>query len=345
MQATFLTLRGLSQADAAGRFEHFPARYLKYLTAVASVSSICYPPGSRKWLSRRLRLLAVAATRGNAARLWLGAAASCVLLQRVATARPLVLEKPFRPLGALGLCFYERARLMIEHYAVMAAMVPACVCDRIYMSGGLTWTSADGGYQLRLADPGPNPKEGELAFYWIDQEAGICLAQLSFYLRQGPAGPEVFIGGLQGTMGETARERIRIATRACEGLRPKDVVMEALLAFAGHIGARRVTAVSRANHVGRQRHTPREIQCDYEGFWMEYRGTPDAAGNIEIPVRQPERDIAEIASKKRSAWRRKQALAQTVRGAVSQWLDVDGAEAANTVEVAESMGLAVGVAA
>ncbi len=115
-------------------------------------------------------------------------------------------------------------------------------------------------------------------------------------------------------MGETARERIRIATRACEGLRPKDVVMEALLAFAGHIGARRVTAVSRANHVGRQRHTPREIQCDYEGFWMEYHGTPDAAGNVGIPVRQPERDIAEIASKKRSAWRRKQALAQTVRG-------------------------------
>ncbi len=100
----------------------------------------------------------MAATRGSATHLWLGAAASCVLLQRVATARPLVLEKPFRPLGALGLCFYERARLMIEHYAVTAAMVPACVCDRIHMSGGMTWTSADGAYLLRLADPGPNPK-------------------------------------------------------------------------------------------------------------------------------------------------------------------------------------------
>lgn len=345
MQRSFLTLRGLSQARAGGRFEHLPGRYLKYLTAVASVSSFCYPLGSRKWLSRRLRLLAAATVRGSAARLWLGAAASCALLQRVAAARPLVLEKPFRPLGALGLCFYERARLLIEHYAVMAAMVPACVCDRIYMSGGMTWTSPDGGYQLRLADPGPNPKEGELAFYWIDREAGICLAQLSFYLRQGPAGPEVFIGGLQGTMGETARERIRIATRACEGLRPKDVVMEALLALASHVGARRVTAVSRANHVGRQRHTPREIQSDYEGFWMEYHGAPNAAGNIEVPVRQPERDITEIASKKRSAWRRKQALAQTVRGAVNQWLDVDGAEAANTAEGAEPMDLAMSVAA
>lgn len=328
MQGPFVYLHGLSQARAGGRFDFFPARYLRYLGAVASLSSFCYPPGSRKWLSRRIRLVAVAATRAGAARLWLGTAGTSALLRRVAVARPLLLEKPFRPLGALGLCFYERARLMLEHYAVMDAMLPVCICDRIYMSGGMTWTPDDGAYALRLADPGPNPKEGELAFYWMDREAGICLAQLSFYLRQGPSGPEVFIGGLQGPMGETSRERIRIATRASEGLRPKDVVMEALLAFAAHVGARRVTAVSRDNHVGRQRHTPREIQCDYEGFWMEYHGTAQPDGNIEIPVRQPERDIAAIASKKRSAWRRKQALAQTVRAAVGQWLQADGDDAA-----------------
>jgi hypothetical protein len=124
------------------------------------------------------------------------------------------------------------------------------------------------GWALRacLADSGPNPKEGELAFYWTDIETGACLTQLSFYLRRGDHGPEIYVGGLQGPMNEQSREWIRLATKASEGLRPKDVVMEALLAFAAHVGARRV-AVSRANHVSRQRNTPREIQADYEGFW------------------------------------------------------------------------------
>jgi uncharacterized protein VirK/YbjX len=203
------------------------------------------------------------------------------------------------------------------------------VCDRIYLAGGLTWSSSDGRYVLRLADSGPNPREGELAFYWIDTQAGVCLTQLSFYLRRGERGLEVYVGGLQGPMGESSRELIREATKASEGLRPKDVVMEALLAFAAHVGASRVVGVSRANHVGRQRHTPKEILADYEGFWMEYHGAPLADGNVEVPVCQPQRDIAEVPSKKRSAWRRKQAVTESVRDIVVGWLSADALAACN----------------
>ncbi len=122
---------------------------------------------------------------------------------------------------------------------------------------------------------------------------------------------------------------IRAATKACQGLRPKDALMQALLALAGQVGARRIVAVSRANHVGRQRHRPREIQADYESFWMEYHGTALPDGNFEVPVQQPERDIAEVASKKRSAWRRKQALAASVRHAVALGLRPEADAASN----------------
>lgn len=315
-------------------FELLPAQYLRFVATVASVSTFCYPSGSRKWLSRRAKLVALAAIRARATRPWLRAAGSCALLQRVVAQRPELLEKPFRPLGAFGLGFGERARLVLEHYAVMHATLPVGVCDRIYLSGGLNWSFADGRYQLRLADPGPNPKEGELAFYWIDTETGANLTQLSFYLRRGADGPEIFIGGLQGPMNEASREWIRTATKTNEGLRPKDVVMEALLAFAAHIGVRRIAAVSRANHVGRQRRTPREIQADYEGFWMEYHGTPLPDGNIEVPVVQPVRDIAEIPSKKRSAWRRKQELAATIGRTVAASLRADADVAGNDAHLA-----------
>ncbi|RZT30878.1 VirK/YbjX family protein [Cupriavidus agavae] len=340
MQGPVSRVQGLFTARAGGRLGFFAGRYLKYLATMVAVSSFCYPAGSRKWLSRRFKWLAMSALRASSAQPWLRAVASCSLLQRVVAARPLLLEKPYRPLGAWGLGFVERARLVQEHYAVMHAALPVAVCERIYLSGGLEWPFAEGRYTLRLSDPGPNPKEGELAFYWIDNETGASLTQLSFYLRFGAMGPDVFVGGLQGPMNEASREWIRAATKTCEGLRPKDVVMEALLAFASHLGARRIVAVSRANHVGRQRNTPREIQCDYESFWAEYHGVPTPDGNLELPVRQPVRDIAEIASKKRSAWRRKQAVAEAVRTAVLVALTPDTAPTANDAEPAGMVSLA-----
>lgn len=321
-------LQGL-QAQAGGILYLLPGDYVRYLSTIASVSAFCYPAGSRKWLSRRIKLVALSAIRRGAAQPWLRAASSCALLKRVIAKRPLVLEKPFRPLGAYGLCFGERARLVLEHFAVMHEALPACVADHIYLSGGLDWAFGDGRYTLRLTDSGPNPREGELALYWIDNESGASLAQLSFYLRRAADGVELYIGGLQGPMNGASLDWIRAATKACEGLRPKDALMQALLALAAQVGARRIVAVSRANHVGRQRHRPREIQADYESFWMEYHGTALPNGNFEVPVQQPERDISEVASKKRSAWRRKQALAASVRHAVALGLHPEADAASN----------------
>lgn len=321
-------LQGL-QSHAGGFFHLFPADYVRYLGAVASVSTFCYPTGSRKWLSRRIKLVALSAIRRSTTQSWLSAASSCALLERVIAARPVVLEKPFRPLGAYGLCFGERARLVLEHFSLMHDALPDCVCNRIYLGGGLDWAFGDGRYTLRLTDPGPNPKEGELGLYWIDNETGASLAQLSFYLRRAADGVELYIGGLQGPMNDASLGWIRAATKACDGLRPKDALMQALLALAGQIGARRIVAVSRANHVGRQRHRPRDIQADYESFWTEYHGMALSNGNFEIPVRQPERDISEVASKKRSAWRRKQALAASIRHAVALGLRPQAETASN----------------
>lgn len=329
MHGPMSCLQGLVQARAGGIFDFLPSQYLRYLTTVASVSAFCYPAGSRKWLSRRIKLVALSAIRGGTARPWLRAAASCALLQRVVTARPLMLERPFRPLGAYGMRFAERARLLLEHYAVLRDALPVGVCEDIYLTGGLGWAFAEGRYTLRLADSGQNAREGELAFYWVDNETGACLSQLSFYLRRSADGAEVYIGGLQGLLHDTSLEWIRASTKTCEGLRPKDALMQALLAFASRMGARRIVAVSRANHVGRQRLHPRQIQADYEGFWAEYHGVAMPDGNIAIPVCQPERDITEIASKKRSAWRRKQALAASIRATVAGGLHAEATPARN----------------
>ncbi len=306
------TRRLLSQAG--------PLIYWRYLFTLGAVSAFCHPVGASRWWIKRLKLIGRSTFRRIAVQTWLGAVASCGLLRRVVAARPAVLERPFRPLARFGVDFDERMRIVLEHYRIMHAKLPAAVCERIYLSAGLEWHVPGAGYALRLADSGPNPKEGELAFYWIDKAHGACLAQLSFYLTQGKHGTEVFIGGLQGPSGGSSRDWIREATRACDGLRPKDAVMEALLALAATLGVTRVVAVSRINHVGRQRRTPRAILADYESFWTEAGGRELPCGNMEVPVAQPRRDVMSLPSKKRSAYRRKLQRQEAIEALVRGWL-------------------------
>ncbi|WP_420995728.1 DUF535 family protein [Cupriavidus sp. 30B13] len=315
------SLQWLSAIHARGLFHDLgPFLYFRYLAILSALTAFCYPQQGARWRVKRLKLFCRSAFRFAAVRAWLQAVDSCALMRRVAVARPGLLERPYRPLGVFGLGFRQRMGTLLDHYRTLNALVPMAFSERVHVDGGLSCAFGEGRYALRLADAGPNPKEGELAFYWQDTASGTCLSQLSFYLRQGKDGVEIFVGGLQGPMGEDSRDLIRASTKACEGLRPKDAVMEALLGFAAALGVRRVVGVSRQNHVGRQRHTPREILCDYEGFWRESGGEPLACGNVGMPVGQPRRDVMELPSRKRAAYRRKQALADGIQAAVQGWL-------------------------
>ena len=331
VQGPISSLQWLSGLNARGFFHDLgPFFYFRYLAVLTALSAFCHPPGGKKWVFKRFKLICRSAFRFAAVRSWLQAVDSCALMRRVAMAKPSLLERPYRPLGAFGLSFRERMRTVLDHYRAMSTLVPLALSERVYVGGGLEWAMGDGRYRLRLADSGPNPKEGELAFYWLDTASGVCLSQLSFYLAQRKDGTEIFVGGLQGPMGESSRDLIRESTKACEGLRPKDAVMEALLGFAAALGVQRIVGVSKKNHVGRQRHTPREIRCDYEGFWMESAGQPMPCGNVEVPVNQPRRDVMALPSKKRSAYRRKLAQVEAIHAAVHGWFAAPAVPQATT---------------
>jgi uncharacterized protein VirK/YbjX len=105
-----------------------------------------------------------------------------------------------------------------------------------------------------------------------------------------------------------------------QGLRPKDVVMEALLAFAAHVGARRVVGVSRANHVSRQRNTPREILADYEGFGRSTTARRLRMATSMCRSASHNAILRRFLPRSGRLWRRKQALAEAVRAMVADWL-------------------------
>ncbi len=110
----------------------------------------------------------------------------------------------------------------------------------------------------------------------------------------------MFIGGLQGAKWEIPHREIQNATKACHGLFPKRLVMEAACLFAQRLQVEQIIAVSNETHIYRSlRYRDKEgkIHADYNAFWESVGGVCDAERHYRLPAQIARKEIAEIASK------------------------------------------------
>ena len=137
---------------------------------------------------------------------------------------------------------------------------------------------------------------------------GDTLAEMTFTILSYQNQRTLFIGGLQGGKRELPHEAIQEATKACHGLFPKRLVMEAVCHFAGRLQVEQILAVSNAVHIfrGERYHDKNKaVLSDYDSFWEAVGGECDQNRYFHIPVTIARKDIAEIASKKRAEYRRR----------------------------------------
>lgn len=139
----------------------------------------------------------------------------------------------------------------------------------------------------------------------------IPVARLSFSVIPTKTGHSVFIGGLQGAPKDIGPEVIRAATKACYGLFPKRIVFEALCSLITGCGVTDILAVSEHSHVFRQlryRYQKRKtFVAIYSDFWESVIGRP--YGNwYQLPIHTERKPLSDIASKKRSEYRKRYAL-------------------------------------
>ncbi|MFU0885940.1 VirK/YbjX family protein [Kluyvera sichuanensis] len=137
---------------------------------------------------------------------------------------------------------------------------------------------------------------------------GNTLAEMTFTILNYQNQRTLFIGGQQGGIRELPHEVIQEATKACHGLFPKRLVMEAVCHFAGRLQVEQILAVSNTVHIfrGERYHDKNKaVLSDYDSFWEAVGGECDQNRYFHIPVTIARKDIAEIASKKRAEYRRR----------------------------------------
>lgn len=165
-------------------------------------------------------------------------------------------------------------------------------------------------YVLTLISTHTLDREGEASLILRDA-AGQLLCELTFTLCQHHRQLTLMIGGLQGPNNPDAQQIVQQATKTLHGLFPKRVVFDALLQVSKWLDVKAICAVSNATHVYRSlRYGSRKklMHADYNGFWEMLGGTVTDEGYYSLPAAMPRKAMAEIASKKRSEYRKRYTL-------------------------------------
>lgn len=231
----------------------------------------------------------------------------CTFIER----RPRVASKLHRPYMLNSLGVSKRLQLLVQHYNFQCEQMPlalstALLADEYVVLAKLLGKN-DKPYSIILTQRHSFEKEGELSLRVID-EACNNLATLSFSFYEANDVAAVLIGGLQGPPQSRDHTLIKEATKACHGLFPKKLVVEALLDLARQLGIDAVHAVAKEAHIYNHWRYRREFHADYNQFWVELGAEKLNNQLYKLPSAVYHKPLAEVESKKRSEYARRYAL-------------------------------------
>lgn len=233
-------------------------------------------------------------------------------------------SKIHRPYLYSGMPLADRADAIISHYRYVKNLSVPRLRQAMLTSQGLdliTFAGKNGeAFSITLACTGRCEREGEVNLLF--RREGVQLAMLTFAVTERHGRKVAMIGGIQGAHRDTPHELIREATKACYGLFPKRLLMEALSLICNATGIEEIEAVSDSGHIFRSlryRLKKRQLfHASYNEFWETLSAEPLSEKLYSLPLSFPRKPLEEIASKKRSEYRKRYELLDAIQAQFSQ---------------------------
>jgi uncharacterized protein VirK/YbjX len=161
---------------------------------------------------------------------------------------------------------------------------------------------------------------------WLAREGNLALSlfkddfrafSVAFSLMSEPE-PALFIGGLQGRRSDNILALYRDLTKDFEGMRPRDFLLEALRMFAVKIGVRHIYAVADEQKISRHQYFAGKDTAglNYNEVWLDRGGTRVADTHFELPLTGSRRPLEDVPAKKRSMYRRRYEMLETIDAAL-----------------------------
>lgn len=298
---------------------YVPARAKSPLGLFLSLTFGSFRPG-KFWHQRsfRRKFMLRSLLMPSLSREWLTELAHWPELDVLLTRQPRLPVRLHRPYIAAPLTPRQRLDALHDHYATLHARFSPAELSGYFNADRLVLATLEGKegdtYTLELTMVISLDKEGDSTILMRNAD-GDTLAEMTFTLCNYNNRRTLFIGGLQGGKRELAHEAIQKATKACSGLFPKRLVMEAVCDFARRMEVEQILAVSNATHIYRSlryRDKENKIFADYDAFWLSVGGELDDEGYFRLPDSIARKSEAEIASKKRAEYRRRYQLLDAI---------------------------------
>lgn len=227
-------------------------------------------------------------------------------LGRIMAQRPQLIGALLWPYLSAAFDADERLHRIAAHYEVIDALGPPFPfdCDERLVLADLAEDMP--GLRLVLDQPIWFLREGGLVLnLFIDNFRAFSVA---FSLRREADGElTAWIGGIQGRNRDDMLETYRTLTKLVHGLRPRDLLLEALKMLLRELGVKRLFAVSDAAR--HQRHAffggGSHLTQNYDEIWADRGGISVSADFFELPMTAERRDEATIKPNKRSMYRKR----------------------------------------
>lgn len=234
---------------------------------------------------------------------------------------PCRLHRPW-----LSLIFDRKMTLsaLEHHYKTFFAHMPAALRTNFLAPQGITLVDLTGKngehYTIRLLADSKLDKEGEVTLSFCDAQR-TSLAGMTFALCMYQGKRTLFIGGLQGAKTDVSHDAIHAATKACHGLFPKRLLLEACNEVAARLQTEQIIAVSNSKHIYQSWRYRRKKQAmlyaDYDSFWCSLGGKQTEEAVFSLPLYIPRKPMEEIASKKRAEYRRRYELLDSLQSQIA----------------------------
>ena len=234
-------------------------------------------------------------------------------LSRFICHRPRILLKLQRPY--LNRAYAPRARLnaLLSHYEFADKYFDREFIDKVAGTEGLCLAqvlASDGlSYSIRLTSTDTFDREGELLLSIEQDGERQRVACVAFSITSREHCRQIEIGCLQGARPERGKELVKRATKNFHGVRPKNLLLDALYALAGAWDIDHVMAVGNTDRIfGGSTFACAPVFADYDQFWRELDGVETTGDQFLLPKKLRHRSISEVPSGRRAEYRRRLAL-------------------------------------
>lgn len=186
------------------------------------------------------------------------------------------------------------------------------------------YVSSDSRFSIELSLNTQNPQEGLWRLTLLDQHRSQAYFLCFSVLR----GPRFFIGAIQGGNTGNSAQRlgiIKAATKHFTGLRPPFVLLHVLRRLAATWNISFIAGAADAGQVSVLSHRRRRqpVHFSYDDFFLETGATLAPCGDWHVPMSAPERSLNDVPHRKRSLYRRRHLLLQSIDSQVVARLTPD----------------------